>query len=198
VDIDSRHGGSLWRTQSGAPSTNGESAKTRARDNHRFNARSHHAIERPIREIAPFTLRGARLGGVVSGLSASCLVYERLASTEWVVSMALYDDGRAVLDEDGVTLRRYYFPAGTAKRIPYQRIRRAWAQPMGWATGKGRGWGTAHPRYWLPLDGSRPRKDTLVVLDVGGFVRPAFSPDDPERVMGLLRERTQVTSGPEG
>lgn len=101
-----------------------------------------------------------------------------------------YDDGRLVLDEEGVTLRCYYFPLGTSKHIPYRRIRRFRAQPMSWLTGKGRGWGSAHPGYWLPLDTGRPWKNTLVVLDVGGYVRPAFSPDDPDRVMAILRERT--------
>jgi hypothetical protein len=106
---------------------------------------------------------------------------------------ALYDDGRVVLDAEGVTLRRYYFPTGKSKRIPYGRLRGVEARPMGWLTGKGRGWGSAHPRYWLPLDTSRPRKDTLVVLDVGKYVRPAFSPDDPDRVLELLRTRTPAS-----
>lgn len=99
----------------------------------------------------------------------------------------LYDDGRAVLDDQGVTLRRYYFPLGTSKRIPYRSILHAELRPMGWLTGKGRGWGSAHPRYWLPLDLTRPRKDRLVVLDVGRLVKPAFSPDDPDRVLEILR-----------
>jgi len=29
----------------------------------------------------------------------------------------------------------------------------------------------------------------LVVLDLGLRVKPAFSPDDPERVLAVLRER---------
>lgn len=102
----------------------------------------------------------------------------------------LYDDGRVVLDSRGIILRRYYFPFGTSKRIPYDRIRSVETRPMNWLTGRGRLWGTAHPRYWLPLDGSRPKKDTLLVLDVGKTVRPAFSPDDPDRVRAILTERT--------
>lgn len=102
----------------------------------------------------------------------------------------IYDDGRVALDHQGVTLRRYYFPIGTSKHIPYRRIRRVEARPMGWLTGKGRGWGSAHPGYWLPLDIRRPRKDKLVVLDVGGRVKPAFTPDDPDRVLAILRKRT--------
>lgn len=104
-------------------------------------------------------------------------------------SRALYDDGKVLLDEAGITLRRYYFPIGTAKRIRYRSIRSMTVRPMGWLTGKGRGWGSAHPRYWLPLDIRRPRKDTLVVLDVGKHVQPAFSPDDPARVQEILQHR---------
>lgn len=29
--------------------------------------------------------------------------------------------------------------------------------------------GTAHPGYWLPWDGSRPRKTTLLVLDMSNM-----------------------------
>ena len=99
-----------------------------------------------------------------------------------------YDDGRAVIDGNGVTLRRYYFPTGQSKHISYRQIHAAEVRSMGWLTGKGRGWGSAHPRYWLPLDISRPRKDKLVVLDLGGFVHPAFSPDEPDRVVAILRQ----------
>lgn len=105
----------------------------------------------------------------------------------------LYDDGRVRLDGEGVTLRRYYFPAGRSKHIPYRQIRSAVAGPMGWLTGKGRGWGSAHPNYWLPLDGSRPRKSTLVVLDLSGPVKPAFSPDQPDQVLDILQQHIGPT-----
>lgn len=101
----------------------------------------------------------------------------------------LYDDGGVVLGERGITLRRYYFPFGTSKHIPYGRIERVWSRPMGWATGKGRVWGTSHPGYWLPLDGGRPHKDTVFVVDLGRTVKPAFTPDDPERVVEILTGR---------
>jgi hypothetical protein len=102
----------------------------------------------------------------------------------------LYDDGRVLLDEDGVTLRRYYFPTGAAKRISFRDIRGVEDRPMGWLTGRGRGWGTSHPGYWLPLDLGRARRDTLVVLDLGRRVKPAFTPDDPQRVVEIIRQHT--------
>lgn len=101
----------------------------------------------------------------------------------------LYDDGLVRLDDDGITLRRYYFPWATSKHIRYQDVRGVQARPMTWLTGKGRLWGTSSFRYWLPLDTKRPSKDTLVVLDLGGKVKPAFSPDDPDKVVALITQR---------
>lgn len=101
----------------------------------------------------------------------------------------LYDDGLIILDDEAITLRRYYFPLATGKRIPYGRIQGISVRPMGLLTGKGRLWGTSSPRYWLPLDPGRPHKDRLIVLDLGGRVRPAFSPDDPDRVLSVLEQR---------
>jgi hypothetical protein len=111
-----------------------------------------------------------------------------------MASTVLYDDGRCVLDEEGLTLRRYYFPFATSKRISYRQIREFSARPMTWLTGKGRGWGTSNPGYWLPLDMTRRRKNTLIVLDVGAHVKPAFSPDEPVEVLRILHERVSESS----
>ena len=106
-----------------------------------------------------------------------------------MTSNVLYDDGRCLLDEQGVTLRGYYFPVGACKRIPYSRIERVHVRQMNWLTGKGRIWGTARPDYWFPFDSKRPSKEKLIVLMLHGkHVKPAFSPDDPDQVLRLLRE----------
>ncbi len=57
-----------------------------------------------------------------------------------------------------------------SKWIPYEQIQRVRVQRMGWLTGKGRGWGSAHPGYWLPLDPTRLLKSTLLVLDLGAHM----------------------------
>jgi hypothetical protein len=108
------------------------------------------------------------------------------------VGDVLYDDGTLLLDQDGVTIRRYYFPLARSKRIPYAVIRHVHTRPLSWLAGKGRGWGTAHFGYWLPLDLRRWRKATLLVLDVGSRVKPCASPDDPQRVIELLRDRVPI------
>ncbi|MGA8847813.1 MAG: hypothetical protein WB471_14455 [Nocardioides sp.] len=104
---------------------------------------------------------------------------------------SLYDDGSLLLDQTGLTIRRYYFPWAGAKRISYDRVRQVETRPLGWLTGGGRVWGSAHPRYWLPLDLGRAHKHTLVVIDIGRRVRPSVTPRDPELVAEMLR--THVT-----
>jgi hypothetical protein len=97
-----------------------------------------------------------------------------------------------VLDEHGITIRRYYFPMAGPKRIAYPDIRGVKAQPMSWLSGKGRFWG-ASERYWFPLDFQRGRKQTLLILDVGARVRPCITPEDPDRIIELLRTRVPVS-----
>ena len=67
-----------------------------------------------------------------------------------------------------------------SKRIAYIRIQGIKSRPMSWATGKGRLWGAADPRYWFPLDIHRGSKKTLLVLDVGrGRVQAVHNPREP-------------------
>ncbi|WAC90597.1 hypothetical protein [Mycobacterium sp. Aquia_213] len=106
---------------------------------------------------------------------------------------ALYEDSGLRLDEDGITIRRYYFPLAGPKRIAYGEIRGIKTEQMTFASGGGRIWGATDPRYWFPLDIRRSRKKTLLVLDVGARVKPCITPDDPDRVIELLRDRVSTT-----
>jgi hypothetical protein len=105
----------------------------------------------------------------------------------------LYEDPGLLLDENGITIQRYYFPLASPKRIAYHDIRGIKAQPMNWLSGKGRIWGTSDPRYWFPLDRRRGRKQTLRIPGVGSRVRPCVTPEDPDRVVELLRARVPVS-----
>jgi hypothetical protein len=104
------------------------------------------------------------------------------------MKQALYDDGLVSLDADGLTIRRYYFPLGTSKRIPYSRIKGVQEQRMEFLTGKGRLWGTGDLRYWLPLDLHRLQKEKALILDLGKGIKPMITPNDPDRVFALLQE----------
>lgn len=100
----------------------------------------------------------------------------------------IYDDGLVRVDDDGVTLRRYYFPFGAKKLIPYSKIRGVDTAVLGNWNGRWRLWGSSDLWSWLPLDVRRPRKDTAVVLTVGR-ISPVFTPDEPGRVADLIRGR---------
>ncbi|MBV9231248.1 MAG: hypothetical protein JOZ18_18195 [Chloroflexi bacterium] len=104
-----------------------------------------------------------------------------------------YDDGLVQLASDGLTIRRYYFPLGTSKHIPYAQIKGVQQWHMGLWTGKGRLWGSGDLQHWFPLDLHRPRKETALILDIGTWVKPVITPDDPDRVLGLLQEQTART-----
>ncbi len=101
----------------------------------------------------------------------------------------LYDDGRIVCDDTAVNIGWYYL-WGT-KRIPYASILRVTERPLGRFRGKWRLWGSGDFIHYYNLDGSRPKKETALELDVGGRVRPMITPDDPQAVMRIIMERCE-------
>lgn len=105
--------------------------------------------------------------------------------------MTTYRDPRIECDEDEIRIRFYYFPAGT-KRIRYTDVRGVRRVETSLVRGRGRIWGTANPRYWANLDPQRPRKNVAFVLDVGRFVRPFLTPDDPDAFEAALRSHTDL------
>ena len=98
-----------------------------------------------------------------------------------------YDDGSVRIDEDGITLRRYWFPTMRAKHLAYDEVTGYDVEPLRWSRGRGRLWGSPVPLdRWLPLDARRPGRTSLVVLHVGRRVHPAFTPADPDRAVAAL------------
>lgn len=92
---------------------------------------------------------------------------------------------------DAIRIRGYYFPWGT-KHIPYASIRSVRRVDMSVGSGKGRIWGTANPRYWASLDPQRPGKESALILDLGRFVQPFITPDDPDAVERAIREHVDL------
>jgi len=88
---------------------------------------------------------------------------------------------------EGIRVRGYYFPWGT-KHIPYSSIRSVERVDIGPLTGRARIWGTANPRYWASLDPQRRQKKAALILDLGRFVRPFLTPEDPDAVEAAIRE----------
>jgi hypothetical protein len=92
---------------------------------------------------------------------------------------------------DAISLRGYYFPWGT-KCIPYASIRSWRRVDIGTFTGKGRFWGTANPHYWANFDPRRPKKRVGFILDLGHFVHPFITPDDPDAFEAAVGGRSAL------
>ena len=99
-----------------------------------------------------------------------------------------YEDGAIRCDDRGLTIRRYY-PWG-AKRIDYPSIRAVERLPLAGVNRvrKWRIWGSGDFMHWWNLDVRRPAKDLALVIDLGHFVRPTITPDDPAAVERILTE----------
>lgn len=111
--------------------------------------------------------------------------------------MATYRDRWIECAPDEVRIRFYYFPFGT-KHIAYASLRGVTRVSMTAAKGRGRIWGTANPRYWAGLDPARPKKSVAFLLDVGGFVRPFVTPDDPDAFEAALRSHVDLPPSLDG
>jgi hypothetical protein len=102
----------------------------------------------------------------------------------------LYEDRRILCDDDGITIRNYYFPLGK-KRIAYSDIRGFDQLKIGVLTGRYRIWGAGDPRYWFHLDATRPSKSKAVVIDKGDWVKAVLTPDDPDAVLHILEDKVR-------
>ena len=99
---------------------------------------------------------------------------------------------------EALEIHGYYFPWGT-KRIPWPAIRSMRRVQLSALRGRGRIWGTANPRYWASLDPKRPAKQVGFILDLGRFVHPFITPDDPEALEAAVREHCDAVPGsPDG
>jgi hypothetical protein len=88
-----------------------------------------------------------------------------------------YDDGLIACSDDRLVIRRYG-PLLRPKRVPYGELG---------AIRRWRLWGTTDPRRWFNLDWGRPHKRVALVVDAGKRVKPVITPDDPQRVVAVLR-----------
>jgi hypothetical protein len=106
-----------------------------------------------------------------------------------------YDDGLIACLNDALVIRRYGALLG-AKRIPYTQIRAVTQIGLG-GVRRWRLWGTTNPRLWFNLDWDRRNKSLALVLDIGQRVKPVITPDDPHRVIAVLRQHGVSVAGAE-
>jgi len=100
----------------------------------------------------------------------------------------LYSDSLVEIRSDSITFRGYYFPAGS-KTLPLVDVDKVIYWEPRWWSGKYRYWGSGDFRTWCPKDFSRHTRDRMfLLLKRGRWTRIAFTVEDPERVIWVLRE----------
>ena len=99
-----------------------------------------------------------------------------------------YEDRVVRLDASGITVKNYYLP-GRSRHIPYDDIDGVDLIDLGFATGRHQlvGIGPLRPQIFFHWDRDRSKKSQGLSLDVGRALRLAITPDDPERVLALVR-----------
>ena len=102
-----------------------------------------------------------------------------------------YGDATVRCTATGVRLRGYY-PPWVTKNIPYASIRSVRRVQIAALRGRARIWGSANPGLWANFDASRPRKKIALILDLGKRVNPFITPDDPDAVESVIRERANL------
>jgi hypothetical protein len=102
-----------------------------------------------------------------------------------------YNDGKIECTATGVHIHGYYFPYLT-KVVPYNSIKGMRRFEMTALRGRWRIWGTGTFRYWANLDINRPKKKIGLLLDLGKFTNPFITPDDPDTVEAVIRERARL------
>ncbi len=105
-----------------------------------------------------------------------------------------YRDKGVVCGDDTLEIRHYYLWG--SKTVRYGAIVGVQRVTLGVLKGKARIWGSANMAYWANLDTKRASKAEGLVLDLGKPVKPFISPDDPETVETIIRERANL--GPAG
>lgn len=110
------------------------------------------------------------------------------------VMVDAYRDGGIICGDDELEIRRYYLWG--SKKVPYRSIAGVQRVSLSALKGKARIWGTANMAYWANLDTHRTSKKEGLIVDLGRRVKPFVTPDDPDQVESIIRERAGL--GPAG
>lgn len=107
-----------------------------------------------------------------------------------------YEDPKIRLDGSTITIRQYYFPFATPKRVALADIDHVETYEMNKWTGQYRFWGSGDFVHWFNHDFGRRKKTAAFILHLrGGGFRPVVTPDRPEEFRREL-EQAGVRLGP--
>ena len=109
----------------------------------------------------------------------------------------LYKDGLIEITDREMVFKNYYFPFGTARRIPLGQIAGIQARTPSFFGGSWRIWGTGDFRTWFPLDGARPGRDLIFILYLRDrFRRIGFTVEHSPEAAGVLKQLGLLQENP--
>jgi hypothetical protein len=106
----------------------------------------------------------------------------------------VYNDKLVEINNDSITLKNYYFPFATSKRIPFDKIKSIKIQNPSLFTGQARIWGTGDFMTWFPLDLGRIKRDKIFVISIiDKSIRVGFTVENSETVLQIFEQKGLIT-----
>lgn len=102
----------------------------------------------------------------------------------------LYEDTQIIINDEGLEIKRYYFPVGMSKQIKFSEIESVNEIDLSFLKGKARLWGMDIAPYWYNWDNNRFWKKKGIVINLGKTINPAITPDNHNEVMKILKSKT--------
>jgi hypothetical protein len=107
----------------------------------------------------------------------------------------LFEDKDVKITDRTLTIKCYYFPIATSKKILLTDILRVEVRPLGIA--KLRLWGMDAMEwgYWFPGDCSRCSRDNYVAIYTGKCVTPSFTTENTNIIFQILSNELSKLRG---
>lgn len=105
----------------------------------------------------------------------------------------LYQDNLVKINDDSITLNKFYFPTLSQKVILFSDIDKIEVRkPTIWS-GKWRIHGTRNFRTWYPYDSSRPKRDRIFIVRYKNkWIQSGFTVENSAEVESILREKKLI------
>ena len=78
----------------------------------------------------------------------------------------IYSDKLVDVDDEGIRLKKYYFPIGMTKFVKFRNVLKMEEKQSTLANGKWRYWGTGDFVTWFPLDWHRSGRDVIFFIQL--------------------------------
>jgi len=105
----------------------------------------------------------------------------------------LYQDSLITIEGDYLTLKNYYFPSMSSKKILFANVENIKVYDPSILRGKWRIQGTGDFRIWYPADSSRYKRDKIfVIIYKNKWMRSAFTVEDLDKVEEIFKVKGLV------